>query len=95
MNLAHLPEATRKMVSKSASFDSEGAGWYVPNSVGVWDIYPDWRIAGGGVSKRYLTPDLKVAFEQAIIYTRHRIAQAELHLEKLKAAQGALNNGDV
>ena len=75
---------------KSASFDREDAGWYVPNSVSVRDIVPEWRLPGGGVVAEYLT-NLSTAFDNAITYTKQRIADAEQHLKLLEKAKKELD----
>ena len=53
------------------------AGWYVPNSVNVRDIVPEWRISGGGVETNDMTDSLSAAFKQAIAYTEQHIRTAE------------------
>lgn len=78
-----------KVCTKSVSFDRDDAGWYVPNSVSVRDIKPNWRLSGGGVTKEELT-DLPCALDKAIYYTRQRIAEAEAHLLKLESAKKEL-----
>ncbi|MCP4900793.1 MAG: hypothetical protein GY906_27830 [bacterium] len=74
------------MVGKKASFDRDDAGWYVHNSVSVRDIYPVWRLPGGGVGKRMLHQDLSVAFRQATAYAQQRANDANAHLAKLETA---------
>ncbi len=75
---------------KSVPEDSEGAGWYVHNSVRLIDIVPDFRLPGGGVTKEELT-DLPTAIDKAISLTKQRINGAENHLRKLAQAKAGLD----
>lgn len=75
------------MCTKSNSFDRVDAGWYVPNSVILRDIKPDWRLPGGGVIDKYLDQDVNDAFDKAIAYTKQHIIEAESHLRKLEKAK--------
>jgi hypothetical protein len=74
---------------KSISFDRTDAGWYTPNSCSISDIRPEWRIPGGGVGRDDLT-DLSTAIDNAIAYSRHRIAEAERHIKLLEKAKSEL-----
>ena len=82
-----------QMCYKSTSFDREDAGWYVPNSVYVRDIRPEWRLSGGGVLKENLTQSLHEAYDKSIELAKQRIHDAEHHIKLLENARDKyLNN---
>jgi len=78
------------MCRKSTSFDRTDAGWYVHDSVYYRDIVPDWRLAGGGVTKDSLSQDLVSSFDKAILYSKQSIAEIESHIKKLERAKAEI-----
>lgn len=85
--ILRMEQTMPKICKKSTSFDNNQAGWYVPNSVILRDIRPDWRMSGGGVGKDQLLKNLSDALNLSIVYTKNWIAQANEHLKKLETAK--------
>lgn len=58
--------------------------WYTPNSINLYDITPQRRKAGGGVTSGMLVDTYDEALEQAKRYTKQRIQEAQRHLQRLE-----------
>ena len=78
-----------KMCRKDANWYNERAGWHVPNSCVLRDIVPEWRTPGGGVSEKYITDDVLVAYDKAIQYSENKEAEVQEHIRRLRKAKKA------
>jgi len=63
---------------------NEPSGWYVPNSVRLSDVVPEYRNSGGGVLKEQLCKDVNDAINRAISICESKLTETKVHIKKLE-----------